>query len=130
MRMLMIGASAALAVAVAACDGGEAPEPAVDEGAVNEAAPAEAAGNQVEALPEGQRNAVFIRAIQDSGQDCQHVDSSARAGEHQGLPVWTATCQSGVQYTIVIGNDGTASVLNPAEAALLGNEAAQNAAGE
>jgi hypothetical protein len=134
MRKLMIGTCAALGVALAACDGGT-PE-AADETANlagNAAVESPAATqNQLEALSEGERNAVFIRAIQDAGQECQHVDSSARGGEHEGLPVWTARCQGGVEWTIVIGNDGVASVLNPAEAELLGGNqaAAQNAQGE
>ena len=86
----------------------------------------DATENSLENLSEGQRNAVFIRAIRDSGQDCQHVDSSARAGEHQGLPLWTARCENGVTWTIVLGNDGSAAVLNPNEAAALGNSAAGN----
>ena len=129
MRKLMIGTCAALGIALAGCEGG-APEVA---NAANEvvASPGETQ-NQLEALPEGQRNAVFIRALQDAGQECQHVESSARAGEHQGLPLWTARCTGGTEWTIVIGNDGVAQILNPAEAALLGgNEAAaQNAQGQ
>ncbi len=135
MRKLMIGTCAALGVALAACDGGT-PE-AADETAnlaANEAAGSPAATqNQLEALSEGERNAVFIRAIQDAGQECQHVESSARGGEHQGFPVWTARCAGGVEWTILIGNDGVVQVLNPAEAALLGGgnaAAAQNAQGE
>ncbi len=132
MRKLMIGTGAALAIVLASCEGG-APEAANEMEATNEmVAGPEAAGNQLDALPEGQRNGVFIRAIQDAGQECQHVESSSRAGEHQGFPVWTARCTGGVEWTIVIGNDGVASVLNPAEAELLGGNqaAAQNAQGE
>ena len=131
MRKLMIGTCAALAFALAGC-GGDAPEAAGEANEANAAAPAEATGNQLEAMPEGQRNAVFIRAIQDAGQQCQHVESSVRAGEHQGFPVWTARCTDGVEWTIVIGNDGVAQVLNPAEAELLGGNqaAAQNVQGE
>ena len=130
MRKLMIGTCAALAFALAGCEGG-APEAANEANETQVAGP-EATENQLEALPEGQRNAVFIRAIQDAGQQCQHVESSVRAGEHQGFPVWTARCTDGVEWTIVIGNDGVAQVLNPAEAELLGGNqaAAQNVQGE
>jgi hypothetical protein len=127
MRKLMIGTVAALAATVAGCDGG-APEAANQQ--VEVPGP-EATQNRLEAMPEGERNAVFIRAIRDAGQDCQYVESSSRAGEHRGFPVWTARCQGGGEWTIVLMNDGTASILNPAEARLVEtNEAAsQNAQG-
>ncbi|HWT13632.1 MAG TPA: hypothetical protein VN231_12815 [Allosphingosinicella sp.] len=79
--------------------------------------------NRLAAMPEGQRNGVFIRAIRDARQECQHVESSVPAGEHQGFPVWNATCSGGGTWTIVVMNDGTATVLNAEEARLVGNEA-------
>jgi hypothetical protein len=127
MRILGIASSAALAVLLSACGGGDQAPP--DAGNAADAANAATAGpeatqNQLEALPEGARNGVFIRAIRDSGNDCQNVESSTPAGEHQGLPLWRARCVDGVEWTIVIGNDGSAAVLNPAEAGLLeGNQA-------
>ena len=125
MRKIVMAAVAALAVA--AC--GDAGTETANE--VEVAGP-EAIQNQLEAMPEGQRNAVFIRAIQDAGQECQHVDSSEPAGEHQGFPVWNATCLGGGTWTIVVMNDGSAAVLNAEEARLAGgNEAAaQNAQGQ
>jgi len=111
----------ALALALAGC--GEAPTGPVNQSA---ASGADATQNRLEAMPEGQRNAVFIRAIRDAGQECQHVASSERAGMHQGFPVWNATCQGGGTWTIVITDGGSAQVLNAAESRLLdtGNEAA------
>ena len=83
--------------------------------------------NQLQAMPEGQRNAVFIRAIRDSGQQCQHVESSAPGAGVSGTPTWTARCEGGASYTIVILPSGTAQVVNDAEARLVGdNEAAAN----
>ena len=127
MRKLMIGTGTALALALAGCEGG-APEAA---NKIEVPGP-EATENRLETMAEGQRNAVFFRGIQDAGHECQNVVSSEAAGEHQGFPIWTARCINGKEWTIVIGNDGTASVLNPAEAQLLdGNEAvAQNAQAE
>jgi len=118
---------AGLALVLTGC-GGSAPE------SVNKVEPAgaEAVENEIAAMPEGQRNAVFIRALQDAGQECQHVDSSAPAGEHQGLPVWSARCSDGGNWTIVITNDGTAVVLDADERRLVDdNEAApQNQQGQ
>lgn len=127
MRMAVTAAGAALVMALAGCGdtGGETANKIEVPGP-------EAVQNRLEAMPEAQRNAVFIRAIQDAGQECQHVESSERAGEHQGFPVWNATCLGGGTWTIVVMNDGTAAVLNAAEAALAeGNQtAAQNAQGQ
>lgn len=114
---------AALAAATAACG----------SGGQNNAAPAaanapEPAGNQVAALSEGQRNAVFIRAIRDAGLDCQHVERSVAAGTARNMPVWRATCQGGGEFAIAIGADGTAQILP--EGASGGNQAGTNAAAD
>jgi hypothetical protein len=81
----------------------------------NEAA-AEKTGSAVAALSEGQRNAVFIRAIRDAGLECQHVESSTPAGTDRGRPVWRATCRGNRQWTIVIGDNNDARILNTDEA--------------
>ena len=113
---------AALALATAACGGQGGNAPAAKAGNA-----AEPAGNRVASLSEGQRNAVFIRAIRDAGLECQHVDSSVAAGTVQDMPVWRARCQGGGQFTIAIGADGTAQIL-PDGNPLVGNQPAANAA--
>ena len=114
MRNAYMGTAAALIVALSGC--GDS-----DTGSENrvEVPGPEAVENQLESMPEGQRNGVFIRAIRDAGQDCQHVESSERAGEHRGYPVWNATCAGGGTWTIVITDNGIAQVLNAAEAQLV-----------
>lgn len=69
------------------------------------------------AMPEGQRNAVFIRAIRDANapETCQGVESSSYQGETSGSPTWTARCTGGGDWTIVIGRDGMAEVISAAE---------------
>jgi hypothetical protein len=102
---------AALVLTLAACGGGgqnQAAPPAHAAGAANTIA--EPAGNQVAALSEGQRNAVFIRAIRDAGLDCQHVDSAVAVDAGLNLPTWRATCQGGGEYMITIDPSGTALV--------------------
>lgn len=89
------------------------------------------AGNPFEerlrAMSEGERNAVFIRAIRDSGQDCQHVESSAPGPAVRGTPTWRARCERALSYTIAILPSGAAQVVNDAEARLAGdNEAMAN----
>lgn len=70
---------------------------------------------RLEAMPAGQRDAVFLRAIRDAGRDCQNVKGSAPAGTINGAPAWTAACENGLQWTIAIGRDGIAQVMSTAE---------------
>ncbi len=127
MRKAMAGAGAALIIGLSAC-GGTAGETANKA----QAPGPDAIQNQLASMPEAQRNAVFIRAIRDAREECQHVESSRPGGEHQSLPVWNATCSGGGTFTIVVMNNGTATVLNAQEARLAGgNEAAPaNAQGQ
>jgi hypothetical protein len=109
-------ATLALVAVLAAC-GDTGSQSGANAQATGAAANAQQAGpddvqNRVAAMPEAQRNGVFIRAIRDARQDCQHVESSRRAGENGGFPVWTATCDGGRTFSIVIMNDGSAAVLN------------------
>ena len=121
MRTLSSRAAAVLALALAGCDaGGERNVTVEGPGNVQ---------NALAAMPEGQRNAVFVRAIQDAGEECQHVESSEPAGEHQGFPVWNATCQGGGTWTIVIMNNNVAQVLNAETTALAGSNQAEAAEG-
>jgi len=114
MTRTAIAAALVLAGTLGACNSGEAPAPTP----TNQSESAAASGDQIAALPEGQRNAVFIRAIRDAGQDCQHVASSESVGTQQGFPVWTAHCDGGATYTIVLTGNGNAQVINAAEATL------------
>ena len=126
MHSFLGGAAAIGLLALSACDGDPAP---VDNEAVNRADGADSIQNQLAALPEGQRNGVFIRAIRDSGADCQQVESSESAGEYQGLPLWRAYCSDGASFTIVIANGGTAQVLDDSQVRLA-NETAPVTEGE
>ena len=112
-----------LALLAAGC-GGPEPVPVVNNTA--ESNTIDDAQNQLAALSEGQRNGVFIRAIRDSNQACQHVESSEMIGEYRGFPVWRAHCgDGGNSFTIVIMEGGGVQVVNDAEARLPGfNETA------
>jgi hypothetical protein len=65
---------------------------------------------RVQALPEGQRNAVLIRAIRDANLVCQQVTQSSSAKTTTKLPVFEATCEDGAVYAIAYRDDGTAAV--------------------
>jgi len=112
MRNTMI---AMLALMTAAC--GRPGTPA-NEQPDNRIAP-EASGARIAELPEAQRNATFYRAIHDAGLDCQQVTGSAPAEPYRGMPVWTATCQGGGHWTLVVGVDETVQILNANEAQLV-----------
>ena len=119
MRTILIATGLALALAGCGGDRSEAPANTAEANSSVDVA------NQLAALPEGQRNGVFIRAIRDAGEDCQHVIASSRSGEYQGMPVWSAQCDGGGSWTIVVTRDGTAQLINEAEARLVGlNQAA------
>ena len=121
MRTTLIGLG--LVLLAGGC-GGSAPAPVANDVAASNTI--DDTQNQLAALPEGQRNGVFIRAIRDSGQSCQHVESSEPIGEYRGFPVWRAHCDGGASsWTIVVMADRGVQVINDAEARLPGfNETA------
>ena len=107
MRPVFAALACLVIFSTASCDDG-APPPANSA----EGTEASAMEGRLESLSEGQRDAVFMRALRDSGSDGQHVESSERAGDSDGLPVWRARCEQGKSYTIVITAGGTAQVLD------------------
>ena len=70
----------------------------------------------IDALAEGQRNAVFLRAIRDGGQDCQQVVGSAYNGEQLGRPAWAARCDDGRDWVVMLEANGRALVARREEA--------------
>lgn len=77
----------------------------------NRAEPAAAFQQRLAAMPEGERNGVFIRAIRDARQDCQHVAVSVPTRSTDGAPVWVAHCTGGGTYAIAIRDGGIAQVI-------------------
>ncbi len=65
---------------------------------------------RIDALAEGQRNAVFLRAIRDGEQNCQQVVGSAYYGEQSGRPSWAARCADGRDWIIIVEANGRALV--------------------
>lgn len=94
-------AGAALLLSLAACDGAP-PEPQPT------ASPAiNAYADRIAAMPEGERNAALIRAIRDSGQNCQQVVTSVAAD----AGAWDARCDDGRPWRVTVGPDGDAAVM-------------------
>lgn len=100
----------ALVALTAACG---APQTAQTNSETNLASNAE----RIAAMPDGQRNAVFIRAIRDAGLECQHVAASQPAGIYEGRPVWSAECVGGGRWTIVLTESG-AQIIDADQAGL------------
>ncbi|HEV2079206.1 MAG TPA: hypothetical protein VGR19_04830 [Allosphingosinicella sp.] len=106
----MLIAAAALALPLSGCK-----EPAPEADDANITVPEGDYAQRIAGMDEGARNAVFLRAIRDAGRDCQQVERSASQGEVNGAPAWTATCDNGVQWTVMIGRDGVATVASTEE---------------
>lgn len=80
----------------------------------NAAAPATDYAQRVRALPEGQRTAVFLRAIRDAGRDCQTVTEATEVTAQGGPATWSALCDNGARWVVAITPDGTATVVDQA----------------
>ena len=63
-------------------------------------------------MPEGGRNAVFIRALRSAELECQKVVHSVAAGSYQGMPLWAVTCRDSGPWAVAIGKDGVAQILS------------------
>ena len=113
--------AAMLLMLMAGCNKQEPTAPATEASTSYEA--------QLQAMPEGQRNGVFIRAIRDAELACQHVERSTAQAPQNGMPVWQATCSDGSVWTIVIGPTGVAQILNPNEAAAMRTGAGKDTPG-
>ena len=70
---------------------------------------------RIRAMPQGQRNAVFLRAIRDAGRACQEVTALSEVTAPGGPATWSATCEDGAQWIVAISPSGTATVTNQAE---------------
>ena len=112
------GASAALLLILAGCERG-APE--ADDATIN-VADAATYQDRLLAMADGERNAVFIRAIRDADAEitCQGVESSAYVADYQGLPMWTARCDDGTDWALLVGPEGTTQVVTCQQAAAAG----------
>ena len=74
--------------------------------------PPSAFQKRIAAMNDQERNVVFIRAIRDSGHDCQGVTASQRKSDQpDGGMVYAALCNDGANYGVVLDRDGTAQVL-------------------
>lgn len=94
-----------------ACGGLEEPDNALSIDVGDDGAKA-----RLEALDAPRRDAVLLRAIRDSGRECQKVAGSAYSGFEFGMPSWVARCSDGRDWMVMIGKDGHAYVARREEA--------------
>lgn len=104
--------------ALAACDA----EPAARNDAVQNTASADDVDYlaRIRAMPQGQRDAVFLRAIRDAGRSCQEVTeltevTGADANGRPGPATWAARCEDGGRWIVAISPAGVATVTDQAE---------------
>lgn len=84
---------------------------------VSESAAAETDYQQrLRALPPGQREAVFIRALRDAGIPCQGVQTSNYLGTNLGNASWTASCEDDSQWLITVGAGEVAQIMSISDA--------------
>ncbi|MDQ0252151.1 hypothetical protein J2W22_004239 [Sphingomonas kyeonggiensis] len=111
------------ALALAGCGGASNTNLTANDAVTAEplnAADEPAAGNTAEvnysaavlAQNDAQRGATFIRALQDAPLPCDHVDSSTRIADQDGVPTWRVTCKGGVNYMIGIPKNGVAKIIS------------------
>ncbi|WP_374944478.1 hypothetical protein [Sphingomonas sp.] len=96
--------AAALGLSLAACGSGNDPQPTTNVGAADDYVV------RVRALSEGQRDAVLLRAIRDSGRDCQQVSRSTAIPDVGGAPAWAAQCAGGDMWAVAFNPGGIATV--------------------
>ena len=70
---------------------------------------------QIEALPGAQRDMVFMRAIQDSNLNCQHITGSAVHEKVRDRPAWVAHCVDGRDWILILQPGGMIHVVNPGQ---------------
>jgi hypothetical protein len=116
MRRQIFGAAVAVGVMLAGC---EAEQPNGQKPLGGEASIGQDVEKRLASMPDGQRDAVFIRAIRDAGFECQHVESSDLGGDHKGMPMWTVRCRE-AEWAVLVSPSGMAQVIDCRQAAEAG----------
>jgi hypothetical protein len=105
------------ALMLAACGGGQqAANDAAANNVVENMADSTNYQAEVMALPPGQQNGVFLRAVRDAGFNCQEVTETERFDPVQGNPAWRVTCDNRTPHLISITRDGTAKIISRTDA--------------
>ena len=111
MRLDMISA-AALVLAIAGCDQSPEKKPASNAVAVNASGPKVDYVAEIRAMEPPLRRGTFLRAIRDAGQPCQEVRKEYETEPVGGQASWSAECDNGAQWIVIVQRDGNAKVTN------------------
>jgi len=84
--------------------------PVIDEAGTNEAGTEINQAATVAALPRGQRDGVFFRAIRDAGLPCQDVISAELLPAEGDTAQWRVRCEDKVPHLIAIPPEGLIAV--------------------
>ena len=68
---------------------------------------------RINALPPKQRDVVFYRALDDAGSDCQAVSGSEPRAPVEGRPAWTAHCEDGRDWVVILQDNGMLQIATP-----------------
>ena len=83
---------------LAACHAPQQPQqPQAGNASATATAPGDFA-DRIDALPEGQRGGVFMRAITDAGYSCQKIEQATRHAPISGRPAWEVACDHHNDY--------------------------------
>lgn len=107
-----LGLGTPLTIMIAACS---SPEPVDNAAVANTATLSSDYAQTVRSLPQGQRDAVFLRAVRDAGQNCQEVTQATEVPATGAAPTWAVTCDRATRWVVAIGEGGIATV-TPADA--------------
>lgn len=105
-----------VALALAACGGQQAANQTAANAAAGNAADATNYQAEVLALPPGQQNGVFFRAVRDAGFNCQEITETERFDPIDNNPTWRVTCDRRTPHIISITRDGTAKITSRTDA--------------
>ena len=67
--------------------------------------------DQIDALPEGQRRGVFMRAITDAGYSCQKIETMTRHAPISGRPAWAVACDHHNDYVALAISGDTLQIV-------------------
>ncbi len=83
---------------------------AANAAAVNAATPEEGFVQRVRALPAGQRDGVFLRAVRDGKGQCQEVTEEYEVANIPADNAWAVTCDRTNHWLVTIDENGVATV--------------------
>lgn len=108
---LKLTIAAAAALVLFGCNKSEQPA-ANNAVATNAAEPKVDYVAEIRGMSPPLRRGTFLRAIRDAGQPCQEVRKEYETEPVGGQASWSAECENGAQWIVIVQRDGNAKVTN------------------